>query len=92
MWLILWLGTFNLLLIWFAPPVWLISLSSTYIFMLGGGAWNIVYLIRLFMREKKWRYLLYAVLHFIYIADVIAAVLAYFDRKNKLAVLPAEEI
>lgn len=91
-WLILWLGTFNLLLIWFAPAVWLISLSSTYIFMLGGGAWNIVYLIRLFMREKKWRYLLYAVLHFIYVADVVAAALAYFDWKNKLAVLPAEEI
>ena len=91
-WLILWLGTFNLLLIWFAPAVWLISLSSTYIFMLGGGAWNIVYLIRLFMREKKCRYLLYAVMHFIYIADVVASVLAYIDSKDELAARPAEAL
>ena len=91
-WLILWLGTFNLFLIWFAPAVWLISLSSTYIFMLGGGAWNIVYLIRLFMREKKCRYLLYAVMHFIYVADVVAAVLAYSDGKHERVEMSAGEV
>lgn len=61
-------------------------------FMLGNGVQNIAYLARRFFTEKKLRYAVYAVLHFIYIADVIAAVLACFDMKNQLISMPAEEI
>lgn len=91
-WGLFWLGTFNPLLIWAAPVVWVISLFTTYLFMLGGGVQNIAYFARRFSAERKLKYLVYAVLHFIYIADVIAAVLACFDMKNQLISMPAEEI
>lgn len=83
-WAFFWLGTLNMFLIWAAPAVWIISLFTTYVFMLGGGVQNISYLIRRFRDEGNIKYLVFAVLHFIYIADVIAAVLAYLDGRTSL--------
>lgn len=83
-WALFWLGTFNIFLIWAAPAVWAISLFTTYVFMLGGGAQNISYFFRRFKEERNIKHLVFAVLHFVYVADVIAAVLAYFDYKTFL--------
>ena len=83
-WALFWAGTFNMFLIWAAPVVWVISLFTTYVFMIGGGVQNISYLIRCFKDERNIKYLVFAVLHFIYIDDVIAAVLAYLDGRTSL--------
>lgn len=86
------LGTLALPLIAFAPPVWGVSLVTTYIYMLGNGVQNIAYLVRRFFATRKVRYAVYAALHFIYIADVAASVLAYIDSKDELAARPAEAL
>lgn len=83
-WALFWLGTFNIFLIWAAPAVWAISLFTTYVFMLGGGAQNISYFFRRFKEERNVKHLVFAVLHFVYIADVIAAVLAYLNGKTSV--------
>ena len=81
-WALFWLATINPFLILFGPFIWVISLFATYVFMIGGGLQNIVYLVKRYLAERQFRYLLYAVLHFIYIADIVAAGLACYDEKK----------
>lgn len=81
-WAILWIGTLNVFLILIAPIIWVISLFTTYIFLLINGTYNIVYLLKKFFKSKKIIYLVYGILHFIYFADIIGAFLAYQYDNN----------
>ena len=81
-WALFCLASLFPLIIWMAPFVWGISFFSTYLFMLGGGVQNIVCLIKRYCAERQFKYALFAILHFIYVADIVAAALAYFDDKK----------
>ncbi len=84
-WAIMWIGTFNIFLIAFAPTVWAISLISTYLFLLVEGGPNIVYLIDSFFKKKKIIYLICVIAHFIYLADIVGALVIYqYEKNNKL--------
>lgn len=82
-WGIFWLGTFNVFLILLAPFVWVVSLVSTYLFFLIEGTPNIVFLFDRFFKTKKLLYLACAICHFIYFADIIAALIIFEYEKKK---------
>ena len=91
-WGIFWLGTLNVFLIVYAPFVWAISLVTTYLFLLVEGTPNIVFLIDRFFRTKKLIYLGSAILHFIYFADIVAAVIIVeYEKNRKTAVIEGGE-
>ena len=82
-WEIFWLGTFNIFLIFMAPFVWATSLVTTYLFLLVEGTPNIVFLIDKFFKTKKLIYLGCTILHFIYFADIVSALVIFEYEKNK---------
>ena len=83
-WGILWLGTFNMFLLPLAPFVWVISLSSTYLFLLISSTPNIVFVVTKLIKTKDWVYIVYGILHFIYLADVVGALLLHIhETKDK---------
>lgn len=81
-WLIFWLGTLNPFLILTAPIIWLISLLTTYIFMLIFSMPNVIYLGTNFAKTKKLRYLVYIAFHFIYFLDIVGAYLTFREKTN----------
>ncbi len=82
-WGIFWLGTFNIFLIFMAPFVWAVSLVTTYLFLLVEGTPNIVFLIDKFFKTKKLIYLGCAISHFIYFADIVAALIIFEHEKKR---------
>ena len=81
-WGIFWLGTFNVFLILLAPIVWIVSIITTYLFFLVQGTPNVVFLVKKFSLTKEIIYLIYAILHFIYIVDIIGALFIYQKEKG----------
>ncbi len=81
-WGIFWLGTFNVFLILLAPIVWIVSIITTYLFFLVQGTPNVVFLVKKFSLTKEIIYLIYAILHFIYIVDIIGALFIYQKEKR----------
>ena len=84
-WAIFWLGTFNVFLILLAPIVWAVSLITTYLFLLIEGTPNIVFLAKKYFMSKEVIYLIYAILHFIYVVDIIGSLLVYEKEKVRLS-------
>ena len=81
-WGIFWLGTFNVFLILLAPIVWIVSIITTYLFFLVQGTPNVVFLVKKFSLTKEIIYLIYAILHLIYIVDIIGALFIYQKEKR----------
>lgn len=82
-WAILWLGTLNVFLILIAPIIWIVSLFTTYLFLLIEGTPNIVFLVKKFFNSKDLIYLIYGILHFIYVVDIVGALLAFKYEKRQ---------
>jgi hypothetical protein len=80
-WAIFVVGTLNPFFFVFLPLILGFSIVSTYLIMLSTSAQNIVYLLRQFVIQKKLSYLGYAICHFIFCVDVIAAVMVYINHK-----------
>lgn len=74
---ILWIGTFNIFLIFIATLIYVISLITTYLFLLIEETPNIIFLIDKFFKTKKIIYLICAISHFIYFFDIIGALIIF---------------
>ena len=74
------LGTLNVFLTLIAPIIWIVSLFTTYLFLLIEGTPNIVFLVKKFFNSKD---LIYGILHFIYVVDIVGALLAFKYEKRQ---------
>jgi hypothetical protein len=83
-WAIFVIGTLNPFLIIFLPLIVAFSIVTTYFIMLATSAQNIVCLIKQFFKEKSLSCLIYAIFHFIFCADVIAAIMLYSNYKQNI--------
>ena len=81
-WAILIIGTLNPFFLGLAIVFLIVSFLSTYVFMLATGVHNIAHLLKRAWEEKDVKEVLWAVAHFIYFADVVAAVLLWRREKR----------
>ena len=81
-WAILIIGTLNPFFLGLAIVFLIVSFLSTYVFMLATGVHNIAHLLKRAWKEKDVKEVLWAVAHFIYFADVVAAILLWRREKR----------
>ena len=81
-WAILIIGTLNPFFLGLAIVFLIVSFLSTYVFMLATGVHNIAHLLKRAWEEKDVKEVFWAVAHFIYFADVVAAILLWRREKN----------
>ncbi len=86
LWLIIYLATLHPVLIFVMIVLMAMSIIGTYIFMVGGGVCNMAYLIRRMVKGFKVRYVIFLLMHFIYVLDVVAAIILYYcDSRERMA-------
>ncbi len=81
-WAILIVGTLNPFFLGVAVVFLVVSLLSTYVFMLATGVHNIARLLKRAWEEKDVKEVFWIIPHFIYFADVVAAILLWRREKN----------
>jgi hypothetical protein len=72
----------NIFLFVAMPLVIGLKVTLTFFLMLGSGLHNISYLLTRYLKTKDGKYILYIVLHFIFVVDVIAAIVLFAKEKN----------
>lgn len=82
LWGLLVIGTLNIMLFWITPVFLVISISSTYLFMLATSIHNIGYSIQRLKETKQIRYIVYIILHFIFCIDVLTAIYMYVKERG----------
>jgi hypothetical protein len=83
-WTIFIIGSLTPFFALFTPILITVSIVTTYFIMLSTGSQNIAYLFRQFSINKNIFYIIYAVCHFIFCLDVIAAILLYCNNNPQL--------
>jgi hypothetical protein len=80
-WAIFVIGTLNPFFIVLLPLIVTFSIVTTYFIMISTGSQNIAALLKQFFAEKRLSCLIYAIFHFIFCADVIAAIMVYCNNR-----------
>ena len=90
-WLLIYLATLHPVLIFVMAVLMAMSIIGTYIFMLGSGVCNMAYLVRRMVKGFRLQYIVFLIMHFIYVLDVVAAIILYFIQKNTESMAEGEE-
>jgi hypothetical protein len=72
----------NIFLFITIPAIIGINCTLTFLLMVGNGLHNISYLIKKYAKTKDGRYIIYAVLHFMFIIDVATAIVLFVKEKD----------
>jgi hypothetical protein len=79
------LPTATIFLFWGMPIIIGIDFCCSYMLMVANGSENISYLIKEFGTTRDSRYIIYIILHFLFIIDVATAIVLFVKERDKTA-------